>query len=412
MNLFVKKRKGKIMIGIFELYYPILMSFIWIFGSIYLTVRKKKQVEVANPASEPTVDIFMACHNEEDLLYQSVKSLSNQNYQNYRIVLIDDGSDDKTFEQMELAKHDFDSQIELIKLNVNGGKSHALNTALNTSQAEFVLCVDADSILNKNTLALMVRELATKPDLAAVTGRPMVLNKTKLIAKLQFIEYFLNIDFIKRAQYYFGGLILTVSGVLTLYRSETLKKVGGWNEQALTEDIDVTWKFYDLGFNCGYVPEALCYIRVPETVKGFLRQRIRWARGGLEVWHDHIFKLPSLSFGRRWLLLDMTLSYLWIFLVSLSLLSLAINYQFLDNLNLRLDTFCAYYVVTILFYITANLMNKHSVAKQHWKLLGIVPIYFFFYWLNNIISTVAAFYHLFDRREQVSWRSSDRGRLQ
>lgn len=399
------------MIGIFELYYPIFMSFVWILGSSYLALRKEKNIQKEKLLAEPAVDVFMACHNEEQLLYQSVKSLCQQNYKNFRIVLVDDGSDDQTFKQMVLAKRDFNQQIELIKLTVNQGKAHALNMALKASTAEFILCVDADSILEKGALRRLVTGIQGKADLAAVTGRPMVLNKTKLIAKLQFIEYFFNIDCIKRAQYFFCGLILTVSGVLTLYRTEALRGIGGWNEQALTEDIAATWKLYDSEYRCGYIPEALCYIRVPETVKVFFRQRIRWARGGLEIWQSHILKLPFLSAGKRWLLLDMTLSYLWIFLVSLSLLSLVFDYQLLHNLNLRLDTFCAYYLVTLLFYLTANLINKHSLAGQHWELIGIIPIYFFFYWLNNIVSTVAAFYHLFDRKERASWESSDRGKL-
>lgn len=398
-------------IGIFELYYPIVMSIVWIVGSFYENLGNQNSYHRKSLSCEPTVDILMSCHNEENILYKSVESLANQNYENYKIILIDDGSDDNTIDQMKLAKLKLNRHIEIIQLAANMGKAHALNVGLSKSKADFILCVDADSITASDALGYLVDSLLAEPQLGAVTGRPVVLNTVNLISKLQYIEYFLNVDCIKRAQAYFCKLILTVSGVLTLYRTDTLKSIGGWNEQAMTEDINATWKIYDVDLRCGYVPEAICYIRVPETIRGFVKQRIRWSRGGLEVWKEHIKRLPFLSWNKRVLMLDMTLSYLWIFLVFLSIVGLIFEYHFILNLNLRLDTFCAYYLITLLFYIVANIINRGNQVGHHWRLIWLIPIYFFFYWVNNIISTIIAFYSLFDQRKMAFWEESDRGKI-
>lgn len=139
----------------------------------------------------------------------------------------------------------------------NMGKAAALNQALSESKAEYILCVDADTIFKEDSLSYLVAALSADKRIAAVTGRPVVKNTSTLMGKLQDLEYILNIDMIKRAQSFFLGHIMTVSGVLTLFRRSALEDVDGWSTEAMTEDMDVTWRLYDKGYFSTYQPRAL-----------------------------------------------------------------------------------------------------------------------------------------------------------
>lgn len=398
------------MLGGFELYYPVIMSFVWIIGSIFFNMCEKQFVKKRTHKVNdgPSVEIFMSCYNEEEMLPSSIESLEKIEYQNYKIILIDDKSTDNTLKVMKkLAKKYPNIKIKAQKENM--GKAMALNCALKESKADYILCVDADTEFEKDSLSYLVASIAADEKIAAVTGRPIVKNTNTLIGKLQFLEYIMNIDMIKRAQSFFLGHILTVSGVLTLFRRSALIDVNGWSTEAMTEDIDVTWKLYDNGYYCTYQPRALCKIYVPGTIKGFVRQRVRWGRGGLEVLKKHLKKIMSLSFGQKLLAIDMCCSYLWVFAVSFAIAKLFFEFIYMKNLRINLGALVLYYVVTLLFYWYSKFINfkvEYINYRHYWLYL---PFFFYAYWLNNIVVVFSSFYHLFDAVKYAAWGASDRG---
>lgn len=398
------------MLGGFELYYPVIMSFVWIIGSIFFNLCEKQFVKNRNRkvSDGPSVDIFMSCYNEEDMLVSSVESLEKINYKNYQIVLIDDKSTDNTLKLMKMLVTKY-SNIVIKAQKENMGKAKALNWALSESKADFVLCVDADTEFEPNSLSYLVSAIEADPKIAAVTGRPIVKNTETIMGKLQFLEYIMNIDMIKRAQSFFLGHILTVSGVLTLFRREALNQVHGWSTEAMTEDIDVTWKLYDQGFYCTYQPRALCKIYVPGTIKGFLRQRIRWGRGGLEVLRKHLKRIFKLSFGQKLLAFDMCCSYLWVFTVSFAIFKLFFEFIFMNNLRINLGVLVVYYFVTVLFYGYSKFVNRNEKYIEYRHYWLYLPFFFYAYWINNIIVVFSTFYHLFDEVKYAAWGASDRG---
>lgn len=403
------------------------MSLIWIIGAIFhdvtrqLRMRQKSRniqgrlvqtygLEQKAAAEEyPRVDVLMSCYNEEPVLKDAVDSLEKSTYPNYQLVLIDDQSTDGTLGIMNQLKDEYNNII-VIASQRNLGKAKELNTALRSSQADYILCVDADAVFHHQAISRLVAFLQHHPDCAAVTGRPSVLNKGKIITWLQWLEYLMNIDFIKRSQYFFTNHILTVSGVLTMFRRQALLDVNGWDTSAMTEDIDVTWKFYKAGYTCGYEPGALCRIYVPETISGFIKQRIRWARGGVEVTRKRFTYMKNLTMGAHLIGLDALLSYLWIIMVSYSFFRQIAEYIFARNLELRLDIIIVYFAVTLLFYLMAKVVN-HDDPLVHIPLLSLllVPVYFYVYWLYTIVVTLVAFYHAFDHITYAAWGDSDRG---
>lgn len=398
------------MLGAFELYYPIIMSFIWIVGSIFFNICERKFVKNRNSKIDdgPSVDIFMSCYNEEQMLARSVNSLEKISYKNYRIVLIDDKSTDDTLKIMLELERKY-SNIVVKAQKENMGKAMALNRVLNESKADYILCVDADTEFEKDSLSYLVAAINADPKIAAVTGRPTVKNANTLIGKLQLLEYVMNIDMIKRAQSFFLGHILTVSGVLTLFRRDSLLEVNGWSTEAMTEDIDVTWKLYDQGYYCTYQPRAICKIYVPGTVRGFVKQRVRWGRGGLEVLKKHFRKILKLSWGQKFLALDMCCSYLWIFAVSFAIPKLFFEFIFMNNLRINLGVLVVYYFVTLGFYGYSKYQNRGIEYMRYDHYWLYLPFFFYAYWLNNIIVVFSSFYHLFDTVKHAAWGASDRG---
>lgn len=400
------------MLGKFELYYPIVMSFVWIIGSFFFNLSERHFFKNPDGVEDdgPGVDVIMSCFNEEAVLEKSVRSLEQISYRNFHVVLVDDKSTDGTLDIMRRLAMEY-SNVVVMTQPVNRGKAAALNRALKESTAEYILCVDADTTFEEQSLSRLVAAIGADNRIAAVTGRPVVKNVKTLVGKLQYLEYVMNIDMIKRAQSFFLGHILTVSGVLTLFRRTALNAVGGWSTDAMTEDIDVTWRLYDMGYYCTYQPRALCKIYVPETIRGFVNQRIRWGRGGLEVLRKHIGFFPLLTTGQKLLAADMCCSYLWVFAVSFAITRVFFKYVFLHNLTINLGVLIAYYAVTVLFYWASkkfNFKNAYISYKHYWLYL---PFFFYTYWLNNIVVVFAAFYHLFDSVKFAAWGASDRGKI-
>lgn len=400
------------MLGAFELYYPVIMSFIWIIGSVFFNIFNKNIYQaVKNPdVNLPQVDIFMSCFNEEDTVTIAVNSLEKINYPNFNIILIDDKSTDNTLEIMQQLQAKYHNITIKIQAN-NLGKAAALNTALKNSQAKYILCVDADTTFEPNSLENLIKTAEMNPNIGAVTGRPVVQNVKTVMGKLQFLEYIMNIDAIKRAQSFFMGRIMTVSGVLTLFRRSALNQVGGWDTSALTEDIDITWRLYQAGYSCLYQPLAMCKIFVPETIRGFISQRVRWARGGVEVLQKNFTNIPILDIKRRFLALDMCASYVWIFLVAFEFFRIIFEFIFLHNLKISLLAIVIYYLVTVTFYTISKFINRKITYINYHHYGFYLPVFFYAYWINNVINVFIAFYHLFDYVKFATWKASDRGKL-
>ena len=185
------------------------------------------------------------------------------------------------------------------------------------AKGEYLVCVDGDSYLDKDCIRYMMAHFLNENNgewVGAVTGNPRVRNRSSLFAKIQLCEYASIISLIKRTQRIWGKL-MTVSGVVVAYRKQALLDCGLWDRDMVTEDIAVTWKLERNFWDIRYEPNALCWMLVPETLKGLIKQRKRWAQGGQEVMFRHagIFK----SWRRRRLYpvyFEQVMSLLWILL--------------------------------------------------------------------------------------------------
>ncbi|NVY96863.1 glycosyltransferase [Lactobacillus sp. DCY120] len=387
------------------------MSLLWLFGAIYSNHQLQNTSQADANSVQPSVEIFMSCFNEAKILERSVDYLEKLNYNNYKLILINDKSTDNTLEIMQQLAQTY-SNIIILALKTNHGKANAMNVALKHCQSDYILCVDADSLIDPDALLYLTQTITADPKIAAVTGRPLVHNVSSIIGKLQYMEYALNIDFIKRSQSFFVNKINTVSGVLTIYDVLALRELGGWSSEAMTEDIDATWQFYDHHRSCGYDPRALCHIYVPESIRGFIKQRIRWARGSAEVLKKHFSLIPRMRGGQRFLALDMIVSDLWIVSVLYSFVSISFMAVSLKNLFFNINIIIIYFILTLIFYITSKVINRNNPKIKFPPYCALyIVIFFYAYWLNNIVITISALYHINDTVKFAAWGSSDRGKI-
>ena len=243
-------------------------------------------------SSLPPVTLLIAAFNEEECISDTLTSLFDQQYSgNVEVIVIDDGSADRTAELVEGiiadAVQNENLQLRLLSLAANGGKSNALNQGLKLATHDIILTIDADTYLFKDSLAGIVINLIDGPgNTAAVAGTVLVRNsRDSILARLQEWDYFLGISVVKRIQSLYQGT-LVAQGAFSVYRKAAIIEAGGW-PPTVGEDIVLTWAFHELGYRVGYAENAFAFTNVPETYLQLFRQRRRWARGLIEAFKHH-----------------------------------------------------------------------------------------------------------------------------
>jgi biofilm PGA synthesis N-glycosyltransferase PgaC len=247
------------------------------------------------PTRYPAVSILIAAYNEEASIADTLRSLANQDYPGvFEVFVIDDGSLDRTAAIVDACDHDW---LRLLRQPHNAGKSAALNRGLAEASHDLVVTLDADSYLYRDALrSLVERYMSDPPNTRAVAGTMLVRNSRKnWVTKAQEWDYFHGIAAIKRVQSLYQGT-LVAQGAFSIYDRATLRELGGWLD-CVGEDIVLTWAMLRRGFRVGHAEDACCFTNAPDTLRQFVRQRQRWARGMMEAFRQFpdILVKPRLS---------------------------------------------------------------------------------------------------------------------
>lgn len=251
------------------------------FMVVSLLMDKQPELKVLHPA-EP-LSILISCKNEEKGIRDTLKYISLQDYEGeIKVIVIDNASTDNTDMEALKAGKDYNLNIKVI-YEEKPGKNFALNRALAIVDTPLVITLDADTLLTKSAVRLLVSRLLSAPtEICAVAGAVLVRNSRKNFwTKIQEWDYFLGIASIKRLQGFYQGT-LVAQGAFSLYKRDTLLKIGGWDD-AIGEDIVLTWKMLRNNCKVYFEPLAVAFTDVPETFIHFMRQRSRWARGMIEA---------------------------------------------------------------------------------------------------------------------------------
>lgn len=252
------------------------------FVSVFASCHRKIQHERRFLTAHPSICVVIPAYNEEKVIKKTIDSVLSSRYSKLEILVIDDGSSDDTSGVVTRA-YDKD-EVKLIRVP-NAGKASALNTGISHTNADVIVTIDADTILDPNALALLTRHFEDE-SVGAVAGKAVVGNENSLMAKFQALEYLTSQNLDRRAFERFNA-ISVVPGALGAWRRTALSDIGGFKEDTLAEDADATISIERANYRVLYEPGAVAYTEVPETVEAFMKQRFRWMFGTLQMAFKH-----------------------------------------------------------------------------------------------------------------------------
>ena len=247
------------------------------------------------PSRYPAVSILIAARDAEASIAEALHSIANQDYPGaFEVIVVDDGSRDRTAAIVDACDHDW---LHVFRQPRCMGKAAALNRGLAEAHFDLILTLDADAFLYRDALRNLVeRYLSDPPDTRAVAGTMLVRNSRRnWVTRAQEWDYFHAIAAIKRVQSLYHGT-LVAQGAYSLYERAAVREVGGWVD-CVGEDVVLTWAMLRKGWRVGHAEDACCFTTAPDTVREFVRQRQRWARGMAEAFRrfPDILVTPRLS---------------------------------------------------------------------------------------------------------------------
>ena len=304
----------------------------------FMSHARDGRLQPIEPEEWPLVSVLVPAYNEESTIEAALESLLHLDYPNYEVVFVDDGSSDRTLEFARAVHARSESDAIQIHGKTNAGKWSALNLAFRVAKGEFVLCVDADSRLDIESLKHLVRAILRDEKIGSVAGQIRVRNRGSILTRLQALEY-LNCNGTLRAAQTLTGDVLVVPGPLGLFRRDALQEVwerlgsseakdeslghfsGPYEHDTFAEDFDLSIAILALGYQITYEPLAVAHTKAPGSVVELLNQRYRWQRGSIQVlrklWRRLVAK-PGLVGARlaAWIvgtyIIDLVLIPMWL----------------------------------------------------------------------------------------------------
>jgi cellulose synthase/poly-beta-1,6-N-acetylglucosamine synthase-like glycosyltransferase/peptidoglycan/xylan/chitin deacetylase (PgdA/CDA1 family) len=292
----------------FALWDFVSKGIVWIFflGDLLMTARllsvgalaifdrfrqSRAEVPAQATAYKPKVAVLIPAYNEEKVIARTVRAVLDSDYPDLRVIVIDDGSRDRT---LEVARAAFTEKAAsgrvLILTKPNSGKAEALNFGLQQLRDEEIFVgIDADTVIAPNAISLLVPHFLN-PNVAAVAGNAKVGNRINLWTRWQALEYITSQNFERRALNTLGA-VSVVPGAIGAWRTSAVREAGGYHTDTVAEDADLTMALLRRGYRVEYEDLALAYTEAPIDANGLMRQRFRWSFGILQsVWkHRAVF---------------------------------------------------------------------------------------------------------------------------
>jgi biofilm PGA synthesis N-glycosyltransferase PgaC len=393
--------------------YPIVTSITWITTALLFRWRWEPAQSVPPPRQGdwPFVSVMVPAHNEQAVIARSVRAMLAMDYPAFEVVVIDDGSRDRTLGA--LAPLMQDPRLRVVHKVSNEGKAMALNDAIPLARGEILVGLDADAEPDAQLLRWLVPHFDS-PRVGAVTGNPRVRNTDTFLARLQAIEFSSIISLLRRAQRVWGRIV-TVSGVVAAVRRSAVVDVGGYSPEMPTEDIELTWKLQKRFYDVRYEPRAICWMTVPLSYSALYKQRLRWARGLMQVLRKHRNVMTTWKLRRLWpVFIESSLSILWAlcFLVLTSLWTISyavgippVGASPIPNLwGMAIGTIC------LLQLVAGTLIDRRYDAGIV-RYLPYAVWYPIIYWAFLAVTTVIALPYLWRRpaSESIRWQTLREG---
>lgn len=376
-------------------------------STLYSEEQKRRLKNVMDMKYYVPVSIIVPAYNEEVTVVSTVRSLLSLDYKIYEIIVVDDGSKDETAKrlieafQMKKIQIPFNRQVrckeekavyvttkQKVRITLvqkeNGGKSDALNMGINVSSYPYFLCIDADSVLQYNSLKKIVQPVLEDEQIIAVGGVVRASNDVEfensrvktyrmpksILACMQVLEYDRSFLAARILFDKFNGSMI-ISGAFGLFRKDIVIAVGGYDSTTMGEDMELVVRLHEfcvsnqVPYRIRYVTDAICWTQVPENLKDLCKQRKRWHIGLFQSMWDHRKILSSTQYGALgmvsytyFLLYELLSPYIELF--GLVMIGVA-TYMDLINVPFMIMFYIIYAVYGAVLSLTAFLARMYTI---------------------------------------------------
>lgn len=369
---------------------------LWKFTGVF---RKKRIADSRLTLWEkkPFVSVIVPGKNEGKHIFKLANSLKEQTYQNFELIIIDDGSDDQTPEICRNLKKN--GLIDAYFRNdVRGGKASAANLGLRYSRGQYVIHLDADCSYDRDAIENILVPFYYNLNIGAIGGNVQVRNyKESLCATLQAIEYMDTIS-VGRIASSELGIYRVISGAFGAFKKEALDRLGGW-DIGPGLDGDITVKIRKLGYKIHFEPSAVCQTSVPVTFKRLIKQRLRWdkslIRFRLRKHRDVFYPNDSFRFSNfisfvENITYNLILNVKWYFYLADMVYNFASQLIFIIPMNLLLYT-----ANNFLKYMVFSTFRDRKNEGMGYFLIYLPLMVLYFGYFLRIVRTVAYVQELF-----------------
>lgn len=389
---------GFYLVGLTTMFF-VLMLFAAVRSVIYvaLALWRGNRTDF-DPDFCPPVTVIVPAYNEELVIVKCIESLLASDYPDLRIVVVDDGSTDTTYNTV---LSEFGNDDRVIRMHQdNGGKWRAANLGLSVTNSPIFIIADADSIFFPNTIRWLVQQFKDEK-VGAVAGLVEVGNRQNFITSCQSLEYIVSQSVMRRAYEVFEG-VLVVPGAVGAWRTEAVREANSFSGETITEDADLTIAVHRAGYKVRFQEQARAVTEAPDKVRAFMRQRLRWTFGMIEVAVKHsraiterrpvgISIIDAVWFGLVSSIMSPLVDLLLVLLVAKAIIGV-FSGEAVAMSGLPVVVVASYFFLTALDVLN-TLVAFRFERRFDWKLLAIVPLLRFGYRQLLYISTLNAIWH-------------------
>ncbi len=389
-----------------------------IYGYINFVKSMKEKREMDKRTFDfPSCTILIPAHNEEVVIGNTIEAMLKLQYpaDKLKIMVINDGSKDRTREIIE-SYAATDPRVVLFdvpKGQGGKGKSRALNLGIKQADSEVIAIYDADNTPDPMALHYLVASLVSNKELGAVIGKFRTVNKNR-----NLLTRFINIETLSFQSMLQAGRwqlhnIATLPGTNFVMWKWLIDELNGWDEEALTEDSELSIRIYELGYKIKFTPYAITYEQEPEEWKVWIKQRVRWVRGNNYVLAKFMKEIPNFKNKRLRFDLLYTLALYYVFFVAILVSDILFFLSLSGLISIPLPgPYSVVWGVAIVLFMFEILLAVSFDREDNWKNLGLIFVMYFTYCQLWIFVMLKAFYLENIKKASHEWDKTVRFELQ
>jgi len=371
------------------------------------SLREKRKIDTMEFAY-PSCTILIPAHNEEKVIDATLTAMRQLEYpeDRLRILVINDGSADRTRE-IALRHAAEDPRVDVFDVPAGEGgrgKSRALNLGVRQTFSDIIAIYDADNTPHRAALRYLAAQLLLHKDLGAVIGKFRTVNKD-----VNLLTRFINIETLSFQSMLQAGRwqmhrIATLPGTNYVIWRKIIDDLGGWDEEALTEDSELSIRIYEEGYKIKFLPYAITEEQEPQSWRVWLRQRTRWVRGNNYVIGKFFHDIPK--FRNRRLAFDLlyTLSLYYVFFVAILISDVLFIVSALNLVSISLPgPYTVVWAMAFVLFIFEILLAISFDHEDRLRNIGLIILMYFTYCQFWIYLVVKAFYLDYIKKERRTW---------